>query len=104
MSGTSKSSGCCARSGAGRPTTPRYDDIYNPFDNPRWTRGDLPILARSEALEYLNEVRGDALALLEQTDLEPTAPLLRDGYVFEMVIQHEAQHQETMLQALDLRQ
>jgi iron(II)-dependent oxidoreductase len=83
---------------------PRYDDIYNPFDNPRWTRGDLPILARSEALEYLNEVRGDALALLEQTELEPTAPLLRDGYVFEMVIQHEAQHQETMLQALDLRQ
>lgn len=83
---------------------PRYDDIYNPFDNPRWTRGDLPILSRSEALQYLDEVRGDALTMLEQTELEPTAPLLRDGYVFEMVIQHEAQHQETMLQALDLRQ
>lgn len=82
---------------------PRYDDIYNPFDNPRWTRGDLPILSRDEALEYLDEVRGDALTLLHQTDLEPTAPLLADGYVFEMVIQHEAQHQETMLQALDLR-
>lgn len=82
---------------------PRYDDIYNPFDNPRWTRGDLPILSRTEALEYLDEVRGDALTLLERTELDPTAPLLRDGYVFEMVIQHEAQHQETMLQALDLR-
>lgn len=82
---------------------PLYDRMYNPFDNPRWTRGSLPLLARSDALEYIDEVRGDALAILSRADLDPSIPLVRDGYVFNMVIQHEAQHQETMLQALDLR-
>ncbi|MFQ5523629.1 MAG: ergothioneine biosynthesis protein EgtB [Acidimicrobiia bacterium] len=85
------------------PHDPRYDEMYNPFDNPRWVRGDLPLLKRGEALSYIDEVRGDALAILERVELDPDRPLLRDGYVFEMVIQHEAQHQETMLQALDLR-
>ncbi len=91
------------RVGGRRAHDPRYDDLYNPFDNPRWTRGDLPILSRREALEYLSEVRGDALNILGAVEFEPTDPLLRNGYVFQMVVQHEAQHQETMLQALDLR-
>ncbi len=86
------------------PHDPRYDEMYNPFDNPRWVRGDLPLLDRNEALSYIDEVRGDALAILQRVELDPEHPLLRDGYVFEMVLQHEAQHQETMLQALDLRQ
>ena len=81
----------------------RLDEMYNPFDNPRWSRGNLPLLDRSEALEYLDEVRGDVLEIVRHTDLDPANPLVRDGYVFRMVIQHEAQHQETMLQALDLR-
>lgn len=88
----------------GRPAHDlRYDEMYNPFENPRWTRGELPLLNRSEALEYIDEVRGDALAILDRTELDESLPLVRDGYVFNMVIQHEAQHQETMLQALDLR-
>jgi gamma-glutamyl hercynylcysteine S-oxide synthase len=88
----------------GRPAhDSRFDEIYNPFDNPRWTRGNLPLLSRHEALEYLDEVRGDALTILERTEFDPLSPLLQGGYVFEMVIQHEAQHQETMLQGLDLR-
>ncbi len=82
---------------------PRYDDMYNPFDNPRWTRGDLPLLDRNEALEYIDEVRGDVLSVLGGVELDPHEPLLRDGYIFKMIIQHEAQHQETILQALDLR-
>lgn len=88
----------------GRPAHDlRYDEMYNPFDNPRWTRGELPLLNRGEALEYIDEVRGDALAILDRAELDPEVRLARDGYVFNMVIQHEAQHQETMLQALDLR-
>jgi iron(II)-dependent oxidoreductase len=86
------------------PHDPVYDQMYNPFDNPRWTRGDLPLLDRDDAVEYSDEVRGDALAILERIDLDPDDPLLRDGYVFKMVIQHEAQHHETILQALDLRE
>ena len=80
-----------------------YDHMYNPFDNPRWTRGALPLLDRAEALEYLHEVRGDALGVLQKTDFDPESPFIADGYVFRMVIQHEAQHQETILQALDMR-
>lgn len=82
---------------------PIYDRIYNPFDNPRWTRGNLPLLNKHDADEYIGEVRGDALEILRHTEFDPDAPLVHDGYVFRMVIQHEAQHQETILQALDLR-
>ncbi len=88
----------------GRPAhDATYDEMYNPFDNPRWTRGGLPLLNRSEAQEYIAEVRGDALQLLRATELDPETPLLRNGYVYNMVLQHEAQHQETVLQALDVR-
>lgn len=85
------------------PHDPQLDELYNPFDNPRWCRGDLPILDHSEATEYLNEVRGDVLAIIDRADFRSDDPLLRDGYVFDMIVQHEAQHQETILQALDLR-
>ena len=85
------------------PHDAKLDDLYNPFDNPRWTRGDLPILDQDQAAEYLNEVRGDARAILDRSDLRSDHPLIHDGYVFDMIIQHEAQHQETVLQALDLR-
>ena len=34
----------------------------------------------------------------------PTNPLLRDGYVYRMVLQHEYQHNETILQTLQLKQ
>ena len=88
----------------GRPAHDlRYDEMYNPFDNPRWLRGDLPLLDRSEALEYIDEVRGDVLEVLRRVEMNPSVPLVHNGYVFRMVIQHEAQHQETILQALDLR-
>ena len=88
----------------GRPAhDERYDEMYNPFDNPRWVRGDLPLLDRDEAYRYIADVRGEALDVLHSTELDPEAPLLADGYVYNMVIQHEAQHQETVLQALDLR-
>jgi iron(II)-dependent oxidoreductase len=89
----------------GRPAhDPRYDEMYNPFDNPRWVRGDLPLLDREEALAYIDEVRGDAAEILLRAEMDPSHPLLGNGYVFKMVIQHEAQHQETILQALDLRE
>ncbi len=82
---------------------PERDAMYNPFDNPRWVRAELPLLDREEATEYLDEVRHDTETILAKTDIVDGPPLARDGYVFEMVIQHEAQHQETMLQALNLR-
>jgi iron(II)-dependent oxidoreductase len=88
----------------GRPVhDPALDRLYNPFENPRWVRGELPILQRGEALDYLTEVRGEAMAIMGRRSFQTDDPLLRDGYVYDMVVQHEAQHQETVLQALDLR-
>jgi iron(II)-dependent oxidoreductase len=82
---------------------PDLDRVYNPFDNPRWIRADLPLLRRPDALAYVEGIRHDALRLLARLDLDPAEPLLADGYLHRMVVQHEAQHQETMLQAIDLR-
>lgn len=85
------------------PHDERLDAVYNPFENPRWCRGDLDLLDRDEAVIYLRDVRADALQLLRHRRFDPEDTLTRDGYLFDMVVQHEAQHQETMLQALDLR-
>jgi iron(II)-dependent oxidoreductase len=79
------------------------DAMYNPFDNPRWIRGDLPLLDREEALDYLRSVRNEVDLVLDRTDLVEGPQLAKGGYVFEMIIQHEAQHQETILQALNMR-
>lgn len=88
----------------GRPAhDPCLDVVYNPFDNPRAVRGDLEFLRRREAFAYLDDVRREALDVLRRADLDPSNPLLADGFLWSMVAQHEAQHQETMLQAMDLR-
>lgn len=91
--------------GGRAPIDPALDELYNPFDNPRSVRADLAVLPREEATGYLADVRADALRILrDEVRFEPDAPeLLTDGYVYRMVVQHEAQHQETMLQTLDLR-
>jgi gamma-glutamyl hercynylcysteine S-oxide synthase len=80
----------------------RMDRVYDAFENPRWTRADLPLLPRAEAREYLADVRAAVLRRLRASDLDPADPLLSGGLVYSLVVQHEAQHQETMLQALDL--
>ena len=48
---------------------------------------------RERALEVLDEVEIDA-------DAED--PLLREGFVYELLIAHEQQHNETMLQLLQM--
>ncbi len=89
---------------AGRPAhDAALDHVYNPFENPRWVRADLEVLQRAEAGAYLAAVRAEALEVLRTVELGPDRPLLADGYVYRMIVQHEAQHQETMLQTLDLR-
>ena len=47
-------------------------------------------------------VREQALKHLDQIDLHASEPLTHDGYMFEMIIQHEYQHNETMLATLKL--
>ena len=53
--------------------------------------------------EIMDEIRGRVLARLAHTDPDDANPLLRDGYVYHMVLQHEYQHNETILQTLQLK-
>ena len=80
------------------------DHIYNPFENPRNIRGELEFLELDDALRYLQRVRDRVLDTLSTQVFQRTHPLLRDGYIYWILIQHEAQHQETMLQALNLNE
>ena len=58
----------------------------------------------SECREIMDEIRGRVLARLISADFDAANPLLRDGFVYQMVLQHEYQHNETILQTLQLKQ
>ncbi|HEX2203049.1 MAG TPA: ergothioneine biosynthesis protein EgtB [Longimicrobium sp.] len=79
--------------------------MFNPFENPRATRGALPLPGFSGSVGVMADIRRTVLRKLEEGGASPEAgALLRDGYVFRMVAQHEYQHNETILQALQLKE
>jgi len=77
-------------------------DIYDASLHPREERPSLNLLDREDADIYLDAVREAALDALESSDLDLEDPLLQDGFVYHMILQHECQHNETMLQTLQL--
>jgi len=77
--------------------------IYNPFEHPRSERGALSLPGLDECRSIMDEIRGRVLGRIATTDLDVANPLLRDGYVYRMVLQHEYQHDETILQTLQLK-
>ena len=77
--------------------------FYDAIENPRSTRNELPILRGDELRSYLDEVRERTLEVLEGMDLEASEdPLLDDAFVYELILAHEHQHNETMLQLLQM--
>jgi iron(II)-dependent oxidoreductase len=77
--------------------------FYDAIENPRRTRGELPILSAAEVRPYMDGVRERTLEVLAEAELEETEdPLLREGFVYEMLLAHEHQHNETMLQLLQM--
>jgi iron(II)-dependent oxidoreductase len=78
--------------------------LFNPFEHPRSERGSLRLPTFAECREIMNEIRERVLGRLSDTDWDHANPLLRQGYVYNMVLQHEYQHNETMLQTLQLKQ
>jgi iron(II)-dependent oxidoreductase len=66
--------------------------LYDAFETPRAVRGDLEFLRGEELVEYMAAVRARALE----------APVENGGELHELVIRHELQHTETMLQAMAL--
>jgi iron(II)-dependent oxidoreductase len=81
---------------AGRPLLhPEWAATFDAFETPRGVRGDLNLLGRADALAYLEAVRGRATEAMARLGTG-------DGFVHEMVLRHELQHNETMLQTLCL--
>jgi iron(II)-dependent oxidoreductase len=78
--------------------------LFNPFEHPRSERGKLRLPTLAECREIMEEIRGRVLSRLAMADFDCDNPLLRDGYVYRMVLQHEYQHTETILQTLQLKQ
>ena len=77
--------------------------LYDAIENPRAGRNELPILRGGELRSYMRGVRARTLEVLEGVDLDAAAdPLLRGGFVYEMLLAHEHQHGETMLQLLQM--
>ena len=82
-----------------------YDDLYDAFRHPRRERTSLPLLRPVQARTYLADVRARALDVLARASARLDGgddPLLAGGFVHGMVVQHEHQHDETMLATLQL--
>jgi iron(II)-dependent oxidoreductase len=77
--------------------------MYNPFEHPRATRASLALPTLAEMTKRLEEIRSRVLDRLEKVEFDEANPLLRDAYVYNMVLQHEYQHNETILQTLQLK-
>ena len=77
--------------------------MFDPVENPRRTRADLPLPSVEKCAEYMSSVRKAVLDRLATLDLTAADPLLDHSFVFRMVLQHEYQHNETILQTLQLK-
>ena len=69
-------------------------------ENPKDNRIALP--ERADIVHYMAETRARVLEALENADFDSENPLLCEGYAWEFALQHECQHQETILEMLTL--
>jgi iron(II)-dependent oxidoreductase len=88
--------------GGREPLRPEIDGLYDAFQHSRASRVELPLLTPSETRAYVAEVRDKALDALGRAPLTGRR-LLEHGFVFGMIVQHEQQHDETMLATHQLR-
>jgi gamma-glutamyl hercynylcysteine S-oxide synthase len=88
---------------SGRIEFSEMPGMYNPFEYPRSTRAALPLPSLHSLIQTAAGIRADTLKALESADLQSTHPLLAAGFVYNMVLQHEYQHNETILQTLQLK-
>src|SRR5215217_8027408 len=64
---------------------------YDAFETPRAVRGEIELLDRQQALQYMDDVRARTLSVLERVG---------PNDMHDLVIFHELQNTETMRQAL----
>ncbi len=80
----------------GRPMLrPDLIGVYDAMETPRAYRGDLPFLGPDDARRYLDAVRSQTLDVVAERGTQ-------DATLVELVIRHEHQHNETMIQTLEL--
>jgi iron(II)-dependent oxidoreductase len=72
---------------------PDLAELYDAFETPRAVRGEIEALGPSDARAYLRAVRARTAEVMPRVGVG-------DGTVGEMVVRHELQHSETMLQTL----
>ncbi len=90
------------RVGGREPLRGDLGELYDAIEQPRKIRGELPILRADEVRPYMDQVRERTLEVLDEIVLDPEDPVLADGFVYEMLLAHEHQHNETMLQLLQM--
>ncbi len=78
------------------------DQMYDAFKNPRAERPSLPLLSPAQTRGYVDQVREKVLDVLARAPLN-VSRLTESGFAFGMVVQHEQQHDETMLATHQLR-
>ncbi len=88
--------------GGREPVREDIDNLYDAFQHPRSDRPALPLLGPAEARGYVKEVRAKAFDVLEKTPLGGRR-LVEHAFAFGMIVQHEQQHDETMLATHQLR-
>ncbi|MDG4830960.1 ergothioneine biosynthesis protein EgtB [Solwaraspora sp. WMMD1047] len=88
--------------GGREPVRRDIDDLYDAFKQPRRDRPSLPLLPPGEARDYLLTVRDKVFDLLGRVRFDDR-PLTAGGFAFGMIVQHEQQHDETMLATHQLR-
>jgi gamma-glutamyl hercynylcysteine S-oxide synthase len=74
------------------------ENLYDAFVHSRASRVDLPLLSPDQARTYCRTVRAASLDAFDRLPDEPDR-----NFVFGLAVSHENQHDETMLQALNLR-
>ena len=94
--------------GGREPVRADIDHLYDAFQHPRADRPALPLLDPAEARGYVGTVREKVLDVLAGTPFDDPRSdrgrrLRHEAFAFGMIVQHEQQHDETMLATHQLR-
>lgn len=89
--------------GGREPVRQDIDELYDAFMHARADRPSLPLLGPTETREYVVEVRDKVLDVLDHVKFTGGRELVDNAFAFGMIVQHEQQHDETMLATHQLR-
>ncbi|MGH3491850.1 MAG: ergothioneine biosynthesis protein EgtB [Sciscionella sp.] len=99
--------------GGRAPVRQDIDELYDAFKHPRVDRPSLPLLSPVQARGYVGEVRDKVWDVLAAAALDgrglgrasggPHRSWVTEAFMFGLIVQHEQQHDETMLATHQLR-